>query len=279
MADIGRFNTLPILKRVPFGLYLDGGIEGDILLPNRYIPTDQPTEPGDRLRVFVYLDSEDQLIATTESPMAQVGEFASLKVTDVNRVGAFLDWGLAKELLLPHGEQQRPVEVGEYCVVHVYLDNSERISASSKLDRFLDRTPVEYSPGQQVNLLIVSRTDLGFKAIINDRHWGLIHHSEVFRFLRKGMREAGFIKAVRPDGKIDLTLQAPGGRGRDALQSQILARLDQAAGVLPLSDKSAPEVITREFGVSKASFKKAIGGLFKAGDIVIYPDRIERVSD
>ncbi|MDO7910928.1 CvfB family protein [Pseudomonas monteilii] len=277
MALLGRFNSLQIVKHTDFGLYLDGGADGEILLPRRYIPKDTPTEVDDWLNVFIYLDSEDQLIATTEKPKLQVGGFASLKVKDINNAGIFLDWGLSKDLLMPYSEEQRPLKIGDYCVVHAYLDKrTRRITATARLDRYLDRTPANYAPGQAVRLLIAGETPMGFKAIIEDRHWGLIHKNEVFKFLRSGMQESGFIKEVRSDGKVSLSLQPVGQALSDDLQQQILTRLDEAGGTLEVSDKSAPEVISRLFGVSKGNFKKAIGGLFKQGHIVIHDDRIER---
>lgn len=278
MAAIGHFNNLSIAKHTGFGLYLDGGPHGEILLPNRYIPKDQPTEIGDWLRVFIYRDSEDKLIATTEQPKVKVGEFASLKVVEITRVGLFLDWGLPKDLLLPHSEEKRPLQVGDYCVVYVYLDkHSERITATARLDRHLDQTPPNYEVGEAVSLLVVEPTDLGYKAIINDRHWGLIHKNEIFKFVRGGKRERGYIREVRPDGKVSLSLQPVGRDAGDSLQALIMQTLDENDGVLNLSDKSAAPEIARLFGVSKGNFKKAIGGLYRQGRIVIHPDRIERV--
>ncbi len=277
MAAIGRYNSLQIVKHTGFGLYLDGGPDGEILLPNRYIPKDTPTEVDDWLNVFIYLDSEDKLIATTEKPKVQVGEFASLKVAEINRVGLFLDWGLPKDLLLPHSEEKRPLQVGDYCVVYVYVDKrTRRITATARLDRYLDKTTANYKVGEAVDLLIVEATDLGFKAIINGQHWGLIHKNEVFKFLRGGMRERGYIKELRPDGKISLSLQPVGSEATDALQALILQKLEENQGSLDVSDKSPAEEIARRFGVSKGNFKKAIGGLYKQGRIVIHPDRIER---
>ena len=283
MTDIGRFQTLQITKHTDFGLYLDGGAEGDfgsdILLPNRYIPKDQPTGIGDKLRVFIYLDSEDRLIATTETPKAQVGEFASLKVKDASQVGIFLDWGLPKDLLLPYSEARRTLKPGDYAMVFLYLDEkTQRITATTYLDSYLDLTEPDYRIGEAVDLLVAARTDIGYKAIINNRHWGLIHKNDAIRFLRSGMRERGFIKEIRADGKINLSLQPVGSEGRDKLQQMILQRLASAGGTLPLNDKSSPEVISRMFGVSKGSFKKAIGALFKQGLIVIHGDRIELVT-
>ncbi|MDZ5602100.1 S1-like domain-containing RNA-binding protein [Pseudomonas sp. RP23018S] len=277
MALLGRFNSLQIVKHTDFGLYLDGGPDGEILLPRRYIPKDTPTEVEDWLNVFLYLDSEDLLIATTEKPKVQVGEFASLKVKDINGAGIFLDWGLSKDLLMPYSEESRPLKIGDYCVVHAYLDKrTRRITATARLDRYLDITPANYQAGQPVELLVAGETPMGFKAIINHRHWGLIHKNEVFKFLRSGMQEKGFIKEVRRDGKIALSLQPVGESLGDGLQAQIMDRLAAAGGTLAVCDKSDPQVITQMFSVSKGNFKKAIGALFKQGLIVIHDDRIEK---
>ncbi|MBV4533478.1 GntR family transcriptional regulator [Pseudomonas sp. SWRI107] len=277
MALLGRYNSLQIVKHVEFGLYLDGGADGEILLPRRYFPKDAELELDDWLNVFIYLDSEDQLIATTEKPKMQVGEFASLKVKDINGSGIFLDWGLSKDLLMPYSEESRPLKVGDYCVVHAYLDKrTRRPTATAKLDRYLDTTPADYKVGQPVELLVAGETPMGFKAIINNRHWGLIHKNEVFKFLRSGMHEKGFIKEVRHDGKIALSLQPVGQALAEGLNEQIMQRLDAAGGVLPVCDKSDPAVISQMFNVSKGNFKKAIGALFKQGLIVIHDDRIER---
>ena len=279
MALIGRMNTLEVVKHTDFGLYLDGGLEGEILLPKRYIPKDTPSEEGDWLNVFVYFDSDDRLIATTLTPKVMVGGFASLKVVDINRTGLFLDWGLPKDLLLPHSEEKRPLQIGDYCVVHVYLDkHSKRLVATARLDRYLDQKPARYTVGQEVDLLVVETTDLGFKAIINEAHWGLIHKNEAFKFLRRGIREKGYIREIRPDGKINLSLQPIGRHAASNLEQQILTRLGEQGGSLPLSDKSPAQLIATEFGVSKGNFKKAIGGLYKQGLIRIHPEHIELVE-
>ncbi len=276
MALIGRFNSLQVVKHTSFGLYLDGGADGEILLPNRYVPKDTPSKVDDWLNVFIYLDSDDKLIATTEKPKVQVGEFASLKVVEVNSIGIFLDWGLPKDLLLPYSEEKRQMQAGDYCVVYVYLDkHTRRITATARLDRHLDNAPANYKAGQAVDLLVAESTDMGFKAIINNQHWGLIHKNEVFKFLRAGKQEKGFIKEVRPDGKISLSLQPVGKEAADVLHEKILAKLRENDGVLPVSDKSPPDLISSLFGVSKGNFKKAIGALYKQGQIVIHADRIE----
>ncbi|MFZ3024233.1 S1 RNA-binding domain-containing protein [Pseudomonas sp.] len=278
MALIGRYNSLQVVKHTDFGLYLDGGADGEILLPKRYIPKDTPSEVEDWLNVFIYLDSDDKLIATTEKPKVQVGEFASLKVLEINSIGIFLDWGLSKDLLLPYSEEKRSLEAGQYCVVHVYLDkHTRRITATARLDRYLDVRPAAYQVGQAVDLLVAEATDMGFKAIINNQHWGLIHKNEVFKFLRSGMREKGFIKELRADGKISLSLQPVGQEAANSLHEKILQQLQANGGTLAVSDKSPPKVISGLFGVSKGNFKKAIGALYKQGQIVIHADRIERV--
>jgi predicted RNA-binding protein (virulence factor B family) len=278
MALVGRYNSLQVVKHTNFGLYLDGAQDGEILLPNRYIPKDIPSEDEDWLNVFIYLDSDDKLIATTEKPKVQVGEFASLKVVEVNSIGIFLDWGLPKDLLLPYSEEKRPLKAGDYCVVHVYLDkHTRRITATTRLDRYLDKVPANYSVGQEVDLLVAEETAMGFKAIINNKHWGLIHKNEVFKFLRSGKQEKGFIKEVRSDGNISLSLQPVGEQLASSLNAKILSKLRENNGVLPVSDKSDPTVISNLFGVSKGNFKKAIGALYKQGQIVIHADRIELV--
>ncbi len=280
MVAVGRINRLQIIRRSDFGLFLAGDEDGTILLPARYIPQNQPCAPGDWLDVFVYFDSEDRLLATTEIPRAQVGEFASLKVVDITPVGLFLDWGLSKDLLLPHSEEQRPLQVGDYCVVYLFLDKRKgRITATARLDRHLDQEPARYRIGEQVDLLLVAATEMGFKAIINNRHWGLIHKNELFKFVRSGMREKGFIKELRGDGKISLSLQAVGQQAAGSLADQIVLKLREHNGVLPLNDKSPPDKISALFGVSKGNFKKAIGGLYKQGRIVIHEDRIELAGD
>lgn len=276
MALVGRYNSLQVVKHTNFGLYLDGAQDGEILLPNRYIPKDIPSEDEDWLNVFIYLDSDDKLIATTEKPKVQVGEFASLKVVEVNSIGIFLDWGLPKDLLLPYSEEKRTLKAGDYCVVHVYLDkHTRRITATTRLDRYLDKVPANYAVGQEVDLLVAEETAMGFKAIINNKHWGLIHKNEVFKFLRSGKQEKGFIKEVRSDGNISLSLQPVGEQLASSLNAKILEKLRQNNGVLPVSDKSDPALISNLFGVSKGNFKKAIGALYKQGQIVIHADRIE----
>lgn len=281
MPAMGRFNTLEILRTSSIGLFLDGGSLGDILLPTRQIPRGIPTEPGDSLRVFLYRDSEDRPIATTERPKIQVGEFAALEVVERTPVGIFLNWGLPKDLLLPHFEEHtsRPLRQGDRCVVAAYLDDrTQRITASMRLDRHLSSEPADYARDEEVDLIITGPTDLGFNAIINHRHWGLLHKSEAIRPLRMGTRTKGYIRQIRDDGKVDLSLQPRREVLAEPLAEQILEQLQKAGGTLAISDKSDPALIQRTFGVSKGNFKKVIGGLYKQGLITIDADGIRQVN-
>lgn len=276
MIKVGQFNQLKVVKEVSFGLYLDGGHLGEILLPNKYVPKD--IQINDLVDVFIYFDSEDKIIATTLRPRVKVGCCAFLKVIDVNRVGAFLDWGLDKDLLVPVPEQQRPMEQDKSYLVCVKLDNKGRIIASSKLDHFLDKTPAQFKSGEEVSLLIAETTELGNKVIINDRHWGLIHSDDIFQTLSYGKRMPGYIKTVRDDGKIDVVLRRAGQDSIRELAKRILTELHKKGGFLPLHDKSSPLEIKRALGDSKKSFKSAIGQLYKQGEIIIEDNGIRLKS-
>ncbi len=276
MIKIGQVNKLMVIKEVPFGIYLDGGDCGDILLPNKVVP--KGTTVTDMLDVFIYFDSEDKIIATTLRPRATVNTCAFLKVIDVNRVGAFLDWGLDKDLLVPKPEQHRSMELDKFYIVYVKQDSKDRIIASSKLDYFLDKTPADYKPGDKVSLLIASATELGTKVIINDRHWGLIHAGEIFQKLHYGTSMQGYIKTVREDGKIDVVLRKIGQDNIRELTKRILDELQKTGGFVPLHDKSSSEDIQRVFNESKKSFKSAIGQLYKQGAITIEANGI-RLQD
>ena len=266
MATIGAFNTLTIIDIIPHGVILDGEQLGEILLPNRYVPKN--AEINQQIDVFIYNDSQDRLVATTEKPKAKVGEFASLKVVQVNKMGAFLDWGLPKDLLVPFAQQHKPMELGRWYIVRLYLDqHTQRIVASSKLDRFLDVWPVEYQKGQQVDLIIANKTELGFKAIINHVHWGLIFESDIFLPIRTGLKTTGYIKEVRPDGKINLTLSPSGQEKVTSFSDKFIAHLKANQGFSPLNDKSSPEEIHRVFGVSKKAYKATVGHLLKQGKV------------
>ncbi len=262
MAEIGKMNRLPVVKEVDFGIYLNGENLGEILVPKRYVP--EGTKPGDELDVFIYLDSEDRVIATTEKPLGMVGGFALLEVASVNQYGAFLKWGLPKDLFVPFREQKQRMEEGRKYLVYIYLDpESNRIAASSKIENYLDNIPVDYEEGEEVDLIIMHPTDLGYNAIIDNSHIGVLYKNEVFKPLHPGDRLKGFIKKVREDEKIDLCLQAPGFEKIEGLAGDILAELKKCGGYLPLTDKSAPEEIYKRFHISKKNFKMAIGTLYK----------------
>jgi uncharacterized protein len=274
MALIGQRNLLPILRSAPPGYYLDGGTHGEILLPGRYIP--KGVVPGGVMDVFVYRDSEDRLVATTESPHAMVGQFALLRVISVNpRIGVFLDWGLEKDLLLPIREQTSPVEAGAWIVVRVALDEkTDRIIASTRLNRYLDLTPSTYSEGQAVNLLVIGESPLGYNVVVENAHRGLLYRSDLSGPLTIGQPLEGYIRSVRPDGKIDVALDRAGYHRIAPLTEQILEALKDSGGHLPYHDNSAPEEIRAVFGVSKKAFKQAIGSLYRERKIDIRPDGI-----
>ena len=267
--NLGDYNELEVARAVDFGLYLSSD-DGDLLLPRKYVPPG--TEIGDRLRVFVYRDSEDRLIATTLEPYARVGQFATLAVRDVSAVGAFLDWGLEKDLLVPHGNLRRPLRPGDRATVFVYLDEaSDRIVASAKWEWFLSEAPYPGQPNDAAELLIADETDLGYKVIVDGTHQGLLYHNEVFKPLRLGDVHTGYVRQIRPDGKLDLTLQRPGYDEALAAADTLLAALRAAKGALPLSDKSEPDDIYRRLGMSKKVFKKALGSLYKRGLVQLSP--------
>jgi hypothetical protein len=283
MAKIGKENILSVARIATPGVYLDGGERGEILLPGRYVP--KGTLVGESFRVFVHRDSEDRLVATTETPKAMVGEFASLMVVSSNpRIGAFLDWGLSKDLLLPIREQGRRVAPGEWVVAYIFVDvKTDRIVATTRLRRHLNVTPPSYVEGQPVDLLVTDRTSLGYNAIVCSAHMGLLYHNDLPGPLDVGQRLDGYVRSVRPDGKIDLTINPAGYRRVAPLKEQVLEALAAGAGWLPLSDDSAPADIREAFGVSKKSFKQAIGALYRERKIAIedkgirllsgYPDR------
>jgi predicted RNA-binding protein (virulence factor B family) len=274
-VKIGKTNTLRVVKRLPFGIYLSAGSEKEeILLPKRYEPEDCNVD--DLLKVFVYFDSEDRLIATTEIPLAQVDECAFLKVVDVNKVGAFLDIGLMKDLFVPFAEQETRMEIGLSYVVKVYLDeHTNRIMASSKLDKHLIEFSHYHKENQEVELLIYAITDLGYKAVMGTNYMGLLYKNEVFQALNIGDKLTGFIKTVRSDKKIDLSLQRPTQDRRSDLANQIYNFLKEQGGSSTLTDKSAPEEIYQQFKVSKKAYKKALGALYKRRQININKDKIE----
>jgi predicted RNA-binding protein (virulence factor B family) len=271
--ELGTTNRMKVVKKLDFGMYLDGKDLGEILLPTRYIPDDCKVD--DEIEVFLYKDSEDRLIATTLTPYAMVNECAHLKVVDVNKVGAFMDWGLPKDLFVPHSEQNGRMEIGRSYVVNLYIDDiDDRITATAKLDGWLSEEGVYFKPQQPVDLLICGRTELGYKAVVNHTHLGLIYENEVFQELKYGQRISGYIKAIRDDKKIDLSLQLPAKDTRDKLMETIITHLKSNNKVSTITDKSIPDVIYQEFGVSKKNYKKALGRLYKQKLILIEKDKI-----
>ncbi|MCZ2663868.1 S1 RNA-binding domain-containing protein [Bacteroides fragilis] len=274
--ELGKFNQLEVVKQVDFGMYLDGGEEGEILLPTRYVPED--CKVGDWLNVFLYLDNEERLIATTLTPLVQVGEFACLEVSWVNQFGAFLNWGLMKDLFVPFSEQKMKMQVRNKYVIHAYIDDeSFRIVASAKVDRYLSKEKAPYQPGEEVNILIWQKTDLGFKAIIENMYSGLLYDSEIFQTLHTGDTLKAYIKQVREDGKIDLILQKPGFEKVDDFSKTLYRYIADHGGRIGLNDRSPAEEIYDVFGVSKKTFKKAVGDLYKKRLILLHEDGIELV--
>jgi predicted RNA-binding protein (virulence factor B family) len=279
MAILGKRNLLTIVREGPPGYFLDDGEGGEILLPGKYIPAG--SKPGETIEVFIYRDSEDRLVATTETPLAMVGDFAALKIVDISPgIGAFLDWGLEKDLLLPRREQGGFRNVGETVVVHVFLDEkSDRIVASTRLQRWLSKAPPAYAKDHPVALLVAGRTPLGYKAVVENLYQGLLYGSELSSPLETGSRLDGFVKAVRPDGKLDLSLDRSGFARVGPITDQILEALKAAGGHLPYNDSSPPDAIRSAFGISKKAFKQAIGTLYRKRLIEIVGDGISLAAD
>jgi predicted RNA-binding protein (virulence factor B family) len=274
MAELGRRNQLAILRSARPGVFLDGGEDGEILLPRRYAP--ENCEPGAVVDVFVYRDSEDRLVATTEVPLAMVGEFGVLRVVGMHPdIGVFLDWGLSKDLLLPRREQSCALRTGQKVAVRVFVDpHSNRIVASMKLGRWLGKTPPRYPVGGEVRALVANETPLGYNAIVAGAHRGLFYHSALAGPLCPGETVTAFVLAVRPDGNLDLSLTRPGYGRVKPLAEQILQALAEAGGSLPFHDKTSPEEIRAAFQVSKKAFKQALGALYRRHRIAIEPDAI-----
>ncbi len=271
MLSIGDYATLEVAKLVEFGAYLDGGPYGEILLPKRYVP--ENTQVGDELRVFIYCDGDDRIITTTEKPFAIVGEYAFLEVKGTAPFGAFLDWGLSKDLLVPLREQAEPMHIGRKYLVKVLFDEeSDRIYASSRLNRFIADTveDINFSEGDAVQICIAAVTDLGYRAIVNNRYWGVLYENEVFKRLNIGEKMEAFIKNIRSDNKIDLSLSPQGYQKRIVSETDvILDALKKYNGFLEVTDKSSPELIYKTLNISKKSFKQAVGNLYKARKIAL----------
>ena len=258
--NIGQFQTLQVDRITPPGAFLTDG-EEDVLLPTKYIP--RGTKKGHQLKVFVYRDSEDRIICTTQTPYAQVNEFAYLKVKDANPVGAFLDWGIEKDLLVPFKEQKHKLRRGQWTLVYLYLDEkTDRIAATAKISRYL-RTEMVLEEGEEVGLLIADTTDLGVNVIVENAYRGLIYESDLFHDLLEGDRIKGFVKKIRPDGKLDISLRRTGLDSLEAGAQLILDELKRNNGVLPLHDKSNPQEIQSLLQMSKKNFKRSLGILYK----------------
>ena len=274
MANIGERATLTILREQPFGLFLDAGDElGEVLLPRREMPVKWSI--GGEVDVFLYHDSEDRPVATLKRPKVMPGEFAYLECLAITGVGAFLDWGLPKDLLLPFREQKERLEVGKSYVVHVHVDSaSGRIVASRRVNKHLNKTPAVYAEGQEVEIMLWGKTELGYKAIVEGKHGGVLFANEVFRRLRAGEKTKAYVVQVRPDGKVDLSLYPPGRARIDDLESRIEEELKQRGGFWAISDSSPAEDIHKALGVSKKAFKQATGALFKKRKISISDDGI-----
>ncbi len=271
--EIGKYNTLKIIKDLDFGVYLDGGNGREILLPARSVPRN--VKPGDEVEVFIYHDNEGRLIATTSRPIAIVGEFKFMEVKSVNETGAFLEWGIMKDLLVPFREQKVPMQEGRWYLVYIHIDHvTGRIVASARIDKYLDNIPPDYCFTQQVDLLVVEETEIGYKVIVNNAHWGLLYHSEIYRHLDKGEQLKGYIKQVREDDKIDVSI-APLGYGKvEGIAANILETLRIHGGFLNVHDKSEPEEIYALFHCSKKAFKQAVGSLYRQKLINVEEDGI-----
>ena len=277
MVEIGRVIELEIIKKVDFGVYLDGENLGEILLPKKFLENDP--DIGDFIKVFIHLDSEDRIIATTKMPYALIDEFAFLMVADVSRVGAFLDWGLEKDLFVPFREQREKMVRGKSYLVRIYHDDkSNRIAASSKIDKFIISPSEDLAENQPVNMLISYQTELGFKAIIDNKYQGMLFKNDIFKPIKIGQLIKGYIKKIRPDGKIDLSIHPSGYRKIDALSHKILKVLKDNDGYISVTDRSKPELIYHIFGMSKKSYKTSVGALYKSRLITIEKTGIKLVN-
>lgn len=270
---LGAYNLLKVVKKVDFGMYLDGGVEGEILLPSRYVP--EGCKVGDELDVFIYLDQDERPVATTLKPLAKVGDFVCLEVAWVNDFGAFLNWGLMKDLFCPFREQKKRMERGQRYIVHVGVDDdSYRMMASAKVEHYLSHDIPPYSHGDEVDLLVWQKTELGFKVIVDNKYAGLVYDSQVFRPLTTGDCLKGYVDKVRPDGKLDITIQRTGRQATEDFSEVLLQYLKDNNGHCDLGDKSPSELIADRFKVSKKTFKKAVGDLYKRRVITIGDDGI-----
>ncbi|WP_394748617.1 CvfB family protein [Spongiimicrobium salis] len=276
MIALGKYNTLEILRSTSVGLFLGDGEGHDVLLPNKYVP--RTYEIGEMLEIFCYLDYEERPIATTLKPHILRNSYALLRVVDVNEIGAFMDWGLEKHLLVPFREQRSKMQEGQSYVVYCYLDEETfRLVASNKLDKFLDKEAVSLKERDEVDLIVTRKTDLGWEVIINNSHKGLVFKSEVFRTLAIGDKLKGYVKNIREDQKIDVSLEPIGTKKLEPMAQKIYEELQKENGFLSLHDKSDPELIKERLQMSKKNFKKGVGTLYKARKIVIEPNGIRLI--
>ncbi len=278
MIQIGKYNRLRAVRQTDNGVYLtDREGTQEVLLPNKFIP-EEGLEEDQYLKVFIFKDSEDRITATTAEPKIKLHEFACLQVREVNNVGAFLDWGLEKDLLVPFKEQPGRMSVGGWYMVYLYLDEeTQRLVASGRYQKFLKKEASGLKRGQAVDVLIDDQSDLGINVIVNQQFRGLIYDNELFETVGRGDHHQGFVKEIRPDGKLDITLQRPGYGRVDSTASKLLSKLKENNGFLPFGDKSSPEDIMRVFGMSKKTFKMTLGKLFKEGKVKIEEDGIRLV--
>ena len=274
--ELGKVNTMQVVKRVDFGIYLDGEVFGEVLMPAKYVP--EGVQVGDWIDGFLYLDSQGRPVVTTQRPVALVGEMALLKVSWVTSVGAFLSWGIEKDLLLPFSEQTRDLKAGDEVVVYIYLDpKSNRLVATQKWERFMQHPAKELHEGDEVGLWIAGRTKLGYKAVIDGCAYGLLYDNEVFVPLSVGDSRKGYVKRLRPDGKIDLCLQKLGYAGVQTESDRLLQLLKDAGGFLPTTDKSSPDEIYARCGMSKKTYKKAVGDLYRKRLVRLTADGLELI--
>lgn len=277
MLKIGQYNTLKIVKILSFGAYLECD-DKEILLPTRYVPQDAKVD--DEVEVFIYHDNEGRLIATTLHPNAIVGEFAFLRVKSINTTGAFLDWGLMKDLLVPYKEQKMQMREGRWYLVYVRLDPiTNRIMASARIEKFIGNVPPAYEPNQEVDLLVVEDTEIGYKVIVNNLHWGMLYYDQVFQRLERGEKLKGYVKEVRDDDKIDINLAPLGYQKVEGVSKIVLDALKTKGGFLPVHDKSDPDEIYSLFRCSKKAFKQAIGALYKQHLILIEKEGIRLTEE
>jgi len=278
MAEIGKYNTLKVIKKVDFGMYLDGGEGEEILLPKRFVP--RGIHEGDELEVFLYHDSENRVIATTQKPKGILGDIVMLEAVEVTKQGAFLDWGLMKDLFMPLSQQESKVIKGERYLVMIYKDEQTgRLAATERISRFLDNDDIDLEEMQPVDLVVQRESDIGYVVIINNKYTGLLHYNEVFRGLDVGDKERGFVKKIREDNKIDVSLGEPGYKRVTNETDVVLDKLRQNNGYLPFHDKSDAEDIYSEFGMSKRTFKMIIGALYKQRKIELTKTGIKLIEE